>query len=192
MLKAKAEESKVVEEHRAVQKLFVKASPFQPILFKNLSQSVAFSLSGLDYLLQASDFVSSHWHSLAFCLHLLSSVHLAYLPGEIAGKCEQICRNPFQSYLQKCFSVLSSEILLSLIFHVLSGPREPVCKNALYSLFHVLLHKIGEASEEITHIIHTGKVEVLIEVFIKTGAQLNCNWKKRCPTSPIMDRLDFF
>ena len=51
MLKAKAEESKVVEEHRVVQKLFVKASPFQPILFKNLSQSVAFSLSGLDYLL---------------------------------------------------------------------------------------------------------------------------------------------
>ena len=102
---------------------------------------------------------------------MLSSVHLAYLPGEIAGKCEQICR-------KKSFSVLSSEILLSLIFHVLSGPREPVCKNAFYSLFHVLLHKIGEASEEITRISHTGEVEVLIEVFIKTGAQLNYNWKR--------------
>ena len=101
---------------------------------------------------------------------MLSSVHLAYLPGEIAGKCEQICR-------KKSFSFLSSEILLSLIFHVLSGPREPVCKNALYSLFHVLLHKIGEASEEITRISHTGEVEVLIEVFIKTGAQLDYNWK---------------
>ena len=77
----------------------------------------------------------------------------------------------------KSISVLSSEILLSLIFHVLSGPREPVCKNALYSLFHVLLHKIGEASEEITRISHTGEVEVLIEVFIKTDAQLNYNWK---------------
>ena len=103
-----------------------------------------------------------------------------------------ILRNPSQSYLQKSFSVLFSEILLSLIFHVLSGPREPVCKNALYSLFHVLLHKIGEASEEIIHITHTGKVEDLIEVFIKTGAQLNYNWKmvKRCPTLPI-DLVDF-
>ena len=130
---------------------------------------------------------------MAFCLHLLSSVHLAYLPGEIAGKCERICRHPFQSYPHKSFLVLSSEILLSLIFHVLSGPREPVCKNALYSLFHVLLNKIGEASEEITRISHTGEVEVLIEVFIKTDAQLNYNWKmvkKRCPPSP-MDLVNF-
>ena len=69
----------------------------------------------------------------------------------------------------------------------------PSAKNAHYSLFHVLLHKIGEASEEITRISHTGEVEVLIEVFIKTGAQLNYNWKrvkKRCPTSP-MDLVDF-
>ena len=37
LLKAKAWDSKGVKEHRVIQKLFVKASPFQPILNKNLS-----------------------------------------------------------------------------------------------------------------------------------------------------------